>query len=124
MSFLKRSISIVVCLTPSWLAPLASPGEVRSGDRLCFALKGARVVAGPGRVIERGTVVIRGGVIGGGGPVERVAVPEDARVFDLEGKVVHAAFIDPHVPVDTLAGRRSRGPQDEEETEESRDTTG
>ncbi|HKF44609.1 MAG TPA: hypothetical protein VKG01_16040, partial [Thermoanaerobaculia bacterium] len=40
-----------------------NPGEVRSGDRYAYALTGAKVIAAPGRVIENGVVVVRGGVI-------------------------------------------------------------
>jgi hypothetical protein len=37
--------------------------DVQSGDRLSFALTGARVIAAPGRVFDRGAVVVRGGVV-------------------------------------------------------------
>src|SRR5262249_32819415 len=49
------------------------------------------------------------------GAVGKIAVPADARVYDLKGKTVYAAFIDPYVATDRLAGRRPRQPQDEEE---------
>jgi cytosine/adenosine deaminase-related metal-dependent hydrolase len=73
------------------------------------------VIAAPGRVIDPGVVVIRGGVIEAVGPEGKTAIPADARVFDRKGKTIHAAFIDPYVPADRLAGRRPRGPSDEEE---------
>src|SRR5215470_459620 len=95
-----------------------NPGEVRSGDRYAYALTGAKVIAAPGRVIENGVVVVRGGVIEAVGP-QGTAIPADARVFDLKGKVVHAAFVDPYVPADRLAGRRPRGPSDDEEGSEA-----
>src|SRR5262245_33187621 len=96
------------------------PSETRSGDRYAYALTGAKVIVAPGRVIENGVVVVRGGVIEAAGPQGQTAIPADARVFDLKGKVVHAAFIDPYVPADRLAGRRPRGPSDEEEGSEGR----
>jgi imidazolonepropionase-like amidohydrolase len=104
--------SIVLALS---LPLRGGPSEVRSGDRYSFALTGARVIAAPGRVIENGVVVVRGGVIESVGPQGTAAVPADARVFDLKGKVLHAAFIDPYVPADRLAGKRPRGPSDDEE---------
>src|SRR5215831_5297311 len=104
--------SVVLALS---LPLRGGPSEVRSGDRLAFALTGARVITAPGHVIENGVVVVRGGVIEAVAPQGQVAVPADARVFDLKGKVVHAAFLDPYVPADRLAGRRPRGPSDEEE---------
>ena len=97
------------------LAAPAAPSDVRSGDRLAYALTGARVIAAPGRVFDPGVVVVRGGVIEAAGAEGKVAIPADARVFDLKGKTVYAAFIDPYVSVDRLAGRRPRQPLDEEE---------
>ncbi|MGH9400220.1 MAG: hypothetical protein ACRD00_07610, partial [Thermoanaerobaculia bacterium] len=97
------------------LAAGATPREVKSGDRLAYALTGARVIAAPGRVFDPGIVVVRGGVIEAVGADGKVAIPADARVFDLKGKTVYAAFIDPYVAAERLAGRRPRQPQDEEE---------
>src|SRR5438552_3332060 len=88
---------------------------VRSGDRFSFALTGARVLAAPGRTFDPGVVVVRGGVIEAVGAPGQVAVPADARTYDLRGQVVHAAFVDPYVPADRLAGKKPRGPSDEEE---------
>ncbi len=109
----------------AFLAVLLSIGafgatEVGSGDRLSFALTGGRVIAAPGRTFDPGVVVVRGGVIEAVGLVGKVAVPDDARIFDVRGKVVHAAFIDPYVAADRLAGRKSRGPSDEEDATEDR----
>jgi hypothetical protein len=92
----KTRIAVVICLALASSWPLrGGPSEVRSGDRLAYALTGARVIVAPGRVIENGVVVVRGGVIEAAGPQGQTAIPADARVFDLKGKVVHAAFIDP-----------------------------
>ncbi|MFN2387940.1 MAG: amidohydrolase family protein [Thermoanaerobaculia bacterium] len=95
-----------------------SAASVRSGDRDAFALTGARVIAAPNRIFDPGVVVIRGGVIEAAGRDGAVAIPADARVHDLRGKVVHAGFIDPHVAASRLEGRRARTPSDEEEPEE------
>ena len=94
--------------------------DVRSGDRLAFALTGGRVVAAPGRTFDPGVVVVRGGVVLSVGAEGRVTVPPDARVFDVRGRVVHAAFVDPYVSADRLAGRKPRGPSDEEDPAEER----
>ena len=95
-----------------------SLGQVRSGDRFAFALTGAKVIAAPGRVFDPGTVVVRGGVIEAVGPAGRTAIPADARVFELTGRVVHAAFVDPYVIADRLAGKKPKAPSDEEEPQE------
>ena len=67
------------------------PTEVGSGDRLAFAITGARVIAAPGKVFDPGVVVIRGGVIEAVGAEGSTSIPGDARVFDRKGRTVHAA---------------------------------
>lgn len=57
-----------------------------------FALTGARIVSEPGRVIEKGVVVVRDGVIIAVGA--DVKPPADARVIDLEGRTIYPGFID------------------------------
>lgn len=89
--------------------------DVRSGDRLSYALTGARVIAAPGRVFDPGVVVARGGIVEAVGAEGKVSIPADARVFDLKGKVLHAAYVDPYVSADRLAGKKPRAPSDEEE---------
>ena len=83
-------------------------------DRLAYVLSGARLILSPGRVVDSGVVVIRGGVIEAAGPSGQTAIPADARVFDVKGKVVHAAFLDAYVTADRLAGKKPKGPQDED----------
>ena len=115
-------VSAVLALAAALLSPTRTgTGQVRGGDRFAFALTGAKVIAAPGRVFDPGAVVVRGGVIEAVGPAGRTAIPADARVFDLSGKVVHAAFVDPYVFADRLAGKKPKGPSDEEEREEPRD---
>jgi len=57
-----------------------------------FAIRNARIVQGPGRVIERGTVVVRDGLIAAVGA--DVAIPFDARIIEGDSLVVYAGFID------------------------------
>jgi imidazolonepropionase-like amidohydrolase len=115
-----RLVSVALCAAAALLAlPVrGGPSGVGSGDRLAFALTGGRVLVAPGRVVDPGVVVIRGGVIEAVGPAGQTAVPADARIFDVSGKVVHAALIDPYVTADRLAGKKPRGPQDEEDSSE------
>ncbi len=58
------------------------------------ALTGVRIVAAPGKVIEKGTVVLRDGVIEAAGA--EVEPPADARVWDREGLTVYAGLIEPY----------------------------
>src|SRR5437763_400663 len=110
-------VALGVALLLSAGGARALPTEVGSGDRLAYAITGARVIVLPGRVFDPGVVVVRGGVIEAVGPTGSTPVPADARVFERKGKVVHAAFVDPYVSADRLAGRRARGPVDDEDAE-------
>lgn len=56
------------------------------------ALTGARIVVAPGRVIERGTLVLKDGLVVAVGA--DVAVPAGAREWKLQGRTVQAGFID------------------------------
>ncbi len=94
----------------------AAAADAPGSDRLAFALTGGRVIVSPGHVIDPGVVVVRGGVIESVGPAGSTAIPADARIFDVKGRVVHAAYIDPYVPVDRLEGKGPRRPPDEEES--------
>lgn len=94
---------LTVLLAPSiWFAtdaPAASPGV--------HAIVGARIVTAPGQVIERGTLVMRDGLIVAVGP--DLAVPADARVWDGAGLTVYAGLIDAHVTLaDPASGAVSK----------------
>lgn len=58
------------------------------------ALVGARVITGPGQVLDGATVVIRNGLITQVG--RNVQPPAGARVWDLKGQTVYPGFIDAH----------------------------
>ena len=65
---------------------------LRENDPRVHALTNARVVSAPGKIIEKGTVLIRDGLIVDVGPA--VKIPADARVWDLAGKTIYPGFID------------------------------
>ena len=65
---------------------------IRENDPRLHALTNARIVAAPGKTIEKGTVLIRDGLIVEVGP--DVKLPAEARVWDLAGKTIYAGFID------------------------------
>ena len=67
---------------------------IRDNGTGYHALVGARVVTGPGQVMENATIVIRDGLIqrvGRGGDA-----PAGARVWDMTGLTVYPGFIDAH----------------------------
>jgi len=71
---------------------------IRENDPRIHALTNARIFAAPGKVIEKGTIVIRDGLIVEVGP--DVKVPAEARVWDLAGKTIYPGFIDAYSRVD------------------------
>ncbi|HWS54367.1 MAG TPA: hypothetical protein VN228_09580, partial [Pyrinomonadaceae bacterium] len=78
------------------LAGLAAPpraGAQRPSEGVgVYAITGARVVTLAGPTIERGTVVVRDGLIAAVGA--NVAAPPDARVIDGAGLTVYPGLID------------------------------
>ncbi|MEY4940692.1 MAG: hypothetical protein RIQ93_2427, partial [Verrucomicrobiota bacterium] len=76
-------------------APVTAPVEgLRDATPRAHALVGGRIVVAPGKVIERGTLVIRDGVIVAVGA--EVATPPDARIWDVAGRTLYAGFIETH----------------------------
>ena len=62
------------------------------------ALVGARVVTGPGQVLDEATIVIRDGLIQSVG--RGTDAPAGARVWDLDGLTVYPGFIDAHADLE------------------------
>jgi imidazolonepropionase-like amidohydrolase len=91
-----RILSLVLCLCSITrvLAQIDSkPLEgLQDNTPRVHALVNARLVISPGNVIDRGTLVVRDGVIEKVGA--NVPVPPEARVWDLAGKTVYPGFID------------------------------
>src|SRR5713101_7214656 len=70
-------------------APAQRPHDLRP---TVFAIRDARVVAEPGKVLPKATVVIRDGLIEAVGP--DVKAPADALAIDGKGLTVYPGFID------------------------------
>jgi imidazolonepropionase-like amidohydrolase len=71
------------------------------------ALVNVKIVVSPDRTIERGTLVIRDGLIAEVGA--DVAAPDDARVWDLEGKTIYPGLIDAYGEQTTSNARTGQG---------------
>src|SRR2546430_10254226 len=71
---------------------------IRENDPRVHALTNARIVSAPGKTIEKGTVLIRDGLIVEVGP--DVKVPAEARVWDLAGQAIFPGFIDAYSRLD------------------------
>jgi len=70
---------------------------IRQNTPKVHALINARIVPEPGKEIKKGTIVVRDGVIEAVG--SRVGVPDDARVWDLEGMTVYPGLIEPYAQI-------------------------
>jgi len=71
------------------IAPVAG---MRDNTPSVHAFTNARIVTAPGKVIAKGTLVVREGIIEAVG--ENVSPPPDARVWDMSGLTLYAGFID------------------------------
>ena len=71
---------------------------IRENDPRVHALTNARIVAAPGKTIDKGTILIRDGLIVEVGA--DVKVPAEARVWDLAGKTIYPGFIDAYSRLD------------------------
>lgn len=81
-----------------WLALLAAPAAMADRVPQVHAFTGVRIVIGPGKVIESGTLVVRDGLIEAVGA--DVAVPADARVYKLEKTTLYPGLIETYHPLD------------------------
>jgi len=95
---LSRCVSLLVVFAfgnSAFAAPAVSTTPIeglRDASPRTHALVGGRIVVSPGNVIERGTLVLRDGVIVAVGA--DVAVPAEARVWDVSGRTLYAGFIE------------------------------
>jgi hypothetical protein len=84
--------------TPSALALVlatfgtAAVAAQTAGEPSHYAIQNARIVTAPGRVVARGTIVFRDGLITAVGP--SVTVPAGAWVIDGAGLTVYPGLID------------------------------
>ncbi|MCE2988534.1 MAG: amidohydrolase family protein [Burkholderiales bacterium] len=81
---------------------------LRDNTPRLHAITGARIVIAPGRVIERGTLVMKDGRITAVGA--DVPIPAGARVWKLDGRSVYAGFIDLASAVGVPASMRPAAP--------------
>ncbi|TRZ43603.1 amidohydrolase family protein [Robertkochia solimangrovi] len=65
---------------------------VSNSDHSYKAFTNARIIVSPGKIIEKGTLLIKDGVIIDAGTT--VSIPENTLVTDLNGKSIYPSFID------------------------------
>src|SRR5215470_12339326 len=94
LAFIAAAATLFGTFTVAWAdvpTTVPSPG-LRESTPDVVAFKNARLVMAPGRVISKGTLVVRDGVIVAAG--SGVAIPADAVQVDLTGKTIYAGLID------------------------------
>ena len=69
-----------------------------------------RIIDGTGKVFERGTVIVRDGVIADAGATASVRVPDRATRIDLRGKTLMPGIVNAHGHLSAVDGLKS-GPQ-------------
>jgi imidazolonepropionase-like amidohydrolase len=84
----------VVCGARAQPPSTVPPDGLRENTPAVHALLNARLVLSPGRVIDKGNLIVRDGVIVAVGAAGDVSPPAEARTWDLSGKTVYAGLID------------------------------
>jgi imidazolonepropionase-like amidohydrolase len=86
--------SLLALTLPTPAAGFLPPGQ-RPLPPAVHALVGGRVVVKPGTVLENGVILVRDGIITAA--ATNLALPPDARVWDMKGTTIYAGFIDPYL---------------------------
>ncbi|KAA3619342.1 MAG: amidohydrolase [Calditrichaeota bacterium] len=95
---LGRVQSVLIVLLLLFLFPVPGSGQVRPVEGIrdntpqIHALINGRIVQGPDRIIEKGVVVLRDGIIEAVG--SKVELPADARIWDYSGLTLYPGFIE------------------------------
>ncbi len=112
---IKTAVLILLSFAAIKLFAQTTPIEgLRDNTPGVHALISAKIVRSPGKVIEKGTVVIRDGLIEAVG--QNVAPPADARIWDYSGKTIYAGFIESYLPIGL---KKQKKDEDQSEAEES-----
>ncbi|MBL8195496.1 MAG: amidohydrolase family protein [Blastocatellia bacterium] len=90
---LTRLLILLICLFITTSYVYAERPQI-------YALTNAKIVVAPGKVIEKGTIVLRDGLIEDVGA--NITVPADAVEIDLAGKTIYPGLIDINVGLKNL----------------------
>ena len=96
---MRTRVSVLTVIASLAMAPAASAQVT--------AFVGGRIIDGTGKVIDRGTVVVRDGRIVQVGPQGSITVPQGATQVDLAGKTLMPGLINAHGHVAATSGLRS-----------------
>lgn len=110
LMFSKRILTLVgvfVLCTGLFAAWSAHQTGVRASNGEAVAIRGGTVVTVSGATIQKGTVVIRGGLITAVGA--DVPIPADARVIDATGMTVYPGLFDAYTNLGLPAAAPAQG---------------
>ena len=88
--------SAILCLFITVGQAVAQPLDNFCNDAIEHVFNNARIIVGDGAVIERGALLIRGGVILAVGPAAGIDIPDSAISHDLSGKTIMPALVNTH----------------------------
>ncbi len=93
-TLLRRGIVLLALfvLLHTGNAQTTPPEGIRKNTPTVHAFTNARIIQSPGKVIEKGTLVIRDGIVVAVGA--NAAIPADARVWDMKGQFIYPGLID------------------------------
>ena len=104
LALLLSLVAVYSPAAPPTTAPVAGLAE---NTPAVFALTNLRIVTEPGKSIEKGTIVLRDGVIEAVGA--DVQPPADARTIDLAGNTAYAGLIDAYGEQNVAADPAKQG---------------
>jgi imidazolonepropionase-like amidohydrolase len=85
---ISRSVALSVTAVLLFAAALAA-GDVGP----TYAIRNCRIVPVAGPPVEKGTIVVRDGLIESLGPADRIKIPGDAEIIEAEGLVAYPGLI-------------------------------
>ncbi|UII32432.1 amidohydrolase family protein [Fulvivirga ulvae] len=88
--FMRRAL-LLLFPALSYLTSLGQSSELAPVTRT-YAIKNARIVQAPGRIIDNGVLVIKNGIITAVG--KNIEIPAEARIIKADTMYVYAGFID------------------------------
>lgn len=121
LSFLTACLAFATALHADAAIPFPAPGH-RPIPPGTHVLSGAKVVAKPDQIIENGSILIRHGLIADVG--RELDIPDDARIWDMQGRVIYAGLIDPYVVMEGVDSPLRTSMTDDADWEEKELTSG
>src|SRR5512141_1038099 len=89
---MKKMFLLLLSCTLLYSQTTVPPEGIRKNTPSVHALKNLTIIQAPGKKIDKGTIVIRDGVIQSVGA--NVPIPADAREWDCTGMTAYAGMID------------------------------